>query len=313
MKVRIFSFIAAVCISGSVAAQELPPPCGTVVRSTRLKSDCRAPLIIGADNIKIDLNGQSILCQKSTSGDGDSRGIVLEGRRRVVVRDGRVACQYALVVTGGGDNSFTGLHLNGERYENSRAIDMSNTSANSLHNIHAHGGYDGTAMLTSNSHRNKFDLMKFESMEFSSVVVQGNNNILTRSSVDMSDDIGSGIAIVGNGNIVERSTVNARTSGFAISLRGNRGVLRRLNVQGSDIGLRVVGDDNLIERNNASGLRESGIAVTGEKNRVRQNTALGNLGIDLVNYSPVCEMNTWTKNNFGTDTDGDGPGAGCIR
>jgi parallel beta-helix repeat protein len=62
-----------------------------------------------------------------------------------------------------------------------------------------------------------------------------------------------------------------------------------------------------------TGQGEVGIGVNGGTDgvRVTGNTATGN-SIDLADTNPAC-VNTWRGNTFVTDSEGDGPGAGCIR
>ena len=53
------------------------------------------------------------------------------------------------------------------------------------------------------------------------------------------------------------------------------------------------------------------IGEGGSNNDVLNNIAMGNSDVDL-NDEGACD-NTWKKNLFVTDGEGDGPGAGCIQ
>jgi parallel beta-helix repeat protein len=72
---------------------------------------------------------------------------------------------------------------------------------------------------------------------------------------------------------------------------------------------------NTIAGNNSLGNFVAGIWIDGQGdnsgNVIQGNTALSNGG-DLADFNPAC-VNTWTNNTFVTDSEGDGPGAGCIR
>lgn len=66
-----------------------------------------------------------------------------------------------------------------------------------------------------------------------------------------------------------------------------------------------------------SGANQPGWSGTIIGNTVDSNTALGNFGVDLADdsipfHGGACR-NNWKKNTFDTDSEGDGPGAGCIQ
>jgi parallel beta-helix repeat protein len=72
---------------------------------------------------------------------------------------------------------------------------------------------------------------------------------------------------------------------------------------------------NRFHNNTATGNREAGIKVVSAatQNAITGNTAQNNSPVDMQDENlPNC-VNKWSGNTFGTDNEGDGPGAGCIR
>jgi parallel beta-helix repeat protein len=102
----------AVTIGGAEpAAAGLLPACGTVTTNTVLSSDCEAPLIVGASNIVVNLNGHSVVCTGSTP-----VGVQVDDRTRVAVLFGHVTggCDQAGVrFLRGGQNLAMGVTANG--------------------------------------------------------------------------------------------------------------------------------------------------------------------------------------------------------
>lgn len=102
-------------------------------------------------------------------------------------------------------------------------------------------------------------------------------------------------------------------------IRGNR-------IEGNEVsGLRLCTDGNTVQANQVLGNGGNGIDIVGgfpcrfgppflggADNLFKSNRAVGNLGVDLSDINAEC-VNTWKSNQFDTDSEGDGPKAGCIR
>ena len=149
---------------------------------------------------------------------------------------------------------------------------------------------------------------------------------------------------------LERNEVSENSDGFALygcaecQVRGNRSVRNRndgleLGASGMGVtestferntfsnnsakGINIQGgaaQDNQISKNTIRDNGEEGLYVGPDEqdNRLTKNVARGNGGPDLVDqnltvFDPPRCLNFWRGNNFVTDNEGDGPGAGCIR
>ncbi len=102
---------ATMMIARPAAAVHL---CGTTILTDLQLSADLGPcpgdgLIVGADEITIDLNGYRIF---AANGDGDNAGIVLPGRTRVTVENGTVeGFDAGILIVGGVHNTVTGMTI----------------------------------------------------------------------------------------------------------------------------------------------------------------------------------------------------------
>lgn len=98
-----------VFLSRIAYAQPTIPPCGIVTQDTTLTSNCLAPLIIGADNITIDLGGHSIYWE-----DDAPPHLQLVNRNGVTVKNGGVGSgmgSAAIRIEGGHSNTLENLSV----------------------------------------------------------------------------------------------------------------------------------------------------------------------------------------------------------
>ena len=104
---------------GQAGAQTLPPlTCGQTITVSRTLTDDLGPcpsygLILGADNITLDLNGFTI---SGTPQPFDNAGVWVFQRTGTTVRNGTVtAFDAGVVIEGGGHNTVTGITAAGQR------------------------------------------------------------------------------------------------------------------------------------------------------------------------------------------------------
>jgi parallel beta-helix repeat protein len=91
---------------------QVQPACGqTITQSTTLTADLgpcpNHGLIIGADNITLDLGGRRIF---GTPNSGDGAGVLLQGRSGVTVRNGTIEFfDGGVIIQGGGSNTVQAI------------------------------------------------------------------------------------------------------------------------------------------------------------------------------------------------------------
>lgn len=110
IRLSITSIIGALLIFSRIAdAQPTIPPCGVVTQSTTLTSHCLAPLIVGADNITIDLGGYAIGAE-----DDAPPHLQLVNRIGVTVKNGGLSSgmgREAIYIEGGHSNTLENLRV----------------------------------------------------------------------------------------------------------------------------------------------------------------------------------------------------------
>ncbi len=294
--------------------------CGqTITQNTVLDSNvgpCSGDgIIIGADNITLDLNGFTVF---GTSAPNEGAGILLVGRTGVTIRNGTVTLFDAgVAIVGGSGNTVTRI----------RAVDNFGTRASDfgdgiglyassnnriVGNVARHNGvYDGIG-LVGNSDNNLVE----------SNAVQDNN---VESSATLVEDMGIRVEGPGAGNNTVRNnsvTGNGLDGIIVFPFAGNtnnvvQGNVTRANgfhnkAHRTGNGIVVGASNTTIEGNISQSNAASGIRVNGRNNTIRSNTATNNAlfvntgtinaggAFDLHDTQPQCDANVWQNNTYGT-------------
>jgi parallel beta-helix repeat protein len=104
-------------------------------------------------------------------------------------------------------------------------------------------------------------------------------------------------------------------AGVWLYLGSDQNIVRRNDIRGTEYtGIASNGTNNTIEENYC-GTNKDGIVLAGGAvgHTVRNNTVKGNSHLDMTDENlPGC-ANAWMMNIFATDSEGDGPGLGCIK
>jgi parallel beta-helix repeat protein len=294
--------------------------CGqTITQSTVLDSNvgpCSGDgIIIGADNITLDLNGFTV---SGTAAPGEGAGILLDGRSGVSVRNVQVTLFDAGVVIAGGSRNTVNRILAQDNIGN-RTTDygdgialFSSSNNTIMGNVVRHNGlYDGIG-LVGNSDNNLID----------SNAVQDNN---VQSTPTLVDDMGIRVEGPGaGGNTVRNNSVtgNGLDGIIVFPFAGNTGNTVQRNVtRGNGFhdkahrrgnGIVVGAASTLIENNISESNAASGIRVNGQNNTIRFNRATNNAlsvnqgtiavggAFDLQDTQPNCDNNVWQSNTYGT-------------
>ena len=313
--------------------------CGqTITQSTVLDNDLSGcannGIIIGADNITLNLNGHTVA---GTAASGDQGGIVLVGRTGVTVRNGTVRnFDVGVVIEGGSANTVEHVNaVNNISYETGSinrggdgiAILSSVNNRVRYNNTVNNGPYSGIGIYSDvdNAHR------RATSGQSSGNVVEGNvveGNIQARqpNNVVNNDNIGIRLEPGNTRNLIVNNRVtNNGLDGITLfvrntftTVRGNvvtrNGFYRQTARRGNGIGLQIGGaNDNVVEYNQSSGNADNGISVRNGsvRNTIRNNTAVGNVVLppasanfgptfDLLDNNPNCDANVWLDNRYGT-------------
>jgi parallel beta-helix repeat protein len=229
--------------------------CGaTITRDTTLHADltnCPGDgLVIGADDITLDLNGHTIAGDATPGTDPNrpDRGIRLEGHRGVTIKRGAVQDFDANV----GLDAASGNHIRALTLLRAagRGIDAENGSDDNVieDNTSAHNGRSGFALLESD--RN---------------LVRGNTAF---------DNGGNGVAVrAGTRNQIEHNRFANNLFGDIALFAGasdNR-VIDNTASGGSEEGVQIDGDRNLISGNRMANLTGDGIGINGDDNLITSN------------------------------------------
>ena len=304
-------------------AEAAPRPlkCGTVITENTTLAANVGPcaddgLIIGADNVILDLNRFGVLGKANRTGDGV--GILIQGHTGVTVRNGRVIdFDAGVAIVGGSANTVTRVlakdNIGSTKSDFGDGIAVSASSGNTITNndvVH-NGPYDGIGLfgpssgnliegnvvVDNNVGNTADDGIRIEGPGATLNTVRGNN--VSGSGLD-------GIAVfsdqaTGNlntGNVIEDNTITA--NGFALlAARPGDGI--RTFLRANDTVIR----NNVVTDNAGSGIL---IGSGSLSNEILTNTATGNARqasatsprYDLHDANPNCDANVWSGNVFGT-------------
>ena len=314
------ALIAASFIPTAVFAQAPLKPCGTITRNTTLMSDCVAPLIVEADNIKINLNGFAVKHGRNNY----LWDIYLKNRHGVTITNGKLegelpnytdSCYHCIQITGGYSNRVSNMVLHvgeegiGVRVENSMGNFISNVK------IVSDIGLAGVALIDSD--RNTIDQLTNEGSLDKAAFISGDRNRMTRSVINTLPKIEFPISlsIKGRGNVIDKNVISCASPIPGILIRGASSdtTVRSNTINACTTAIDTQAPRTIIKGNRVTNSSEVGIQVASLENTIRSNTVENSGTVDMLDFNPDCGTNNWKNNSFSTDSEGDGPSAGCIR
>lgn len=317
------ALIAASFIPAAVFAQAALEPCGTITRNTTLKSDCAAPLIVGADNIKIDLNGFGV---RSNDASIDEY-IVLENRHGVTITNGKLegelpnytdSCYHCIQITGGYSNRVTNMVL--QVGEEGTGVRVHNSRGNIIRRVKIESSNAHWGVVLVHSDENVIDHLTNEGSLDGAASISGNRNRMKRSIIKATQNIEYPIALYvreGKGNVIERNeftcSSNGEMPGIVIYGASSDTTVKYNKLVTCQIGIDTEAARTIIANNRITNSIEAGIRVASLENTIRSNTVENSGTVDMLDFNPNCGTNDWKNNSFSTDSEGDGPRAGCIR
>jgi hypothetical protein len=310
--------------------------CGqTLTANTTFDADvgpCDQGLVIGADNIVVDLAGHVL------SGPGrpelDEPGIDTDGHSGVVIRNGTVTGFAAgVAVNGGSGNTITGmlvqdnigsLHDEGD-YGDGIVLFFSNDNRITRNRVIHNGTYDGIGVLSGVNNLVENNLV------YDNDIVQTNaqnqpvamrdrgisllslapgrdaiNNVIRANQVIGNGYHGIEISLFSTDNLLQANQTSQ--NGFGQTTN---------NPLGDGDGIAVLGNRNRVVGNSTTANAGDGISVVasgggggpvnGRNNSILANSSFRNgLGpglvrsYDLTDTNPACDANVWSANRFVT-------------
>jgi hypothetical protein len=296
--VRIFRklLMATVFIAPALASAQ--QDCGTITKSVRLQSDCIGPLVVGANNVTVDLNGHTVFAGPEFD---DARGSVeVFNKRKVTVKNGIVrGSSIGIYVTGGQYNKFSNLVVS-TVFEGGTFAWFENVKNATLSRLSIRAYEDTTAFR-----------------------FRGDKSTLSRLSVASVN--GAPLARIGGKHVtISKSTFSGGYTGTCsptflfISDSTVAGNIFTGGAGGPTSGLCLQGDRNRVKHNSISSRLGSGLTLIGGKhNTFFHNTVTAEQEnppaiVDIDGGADACQ-NRWCNNRFSTDSEGDGSRQGCIR
>ena len=254
--------LAATLSLGLAHASAVHLACGTTITtSTVLRADvtgCPGPgLIVGADNITLDLGGHTI------TGTGVDAGVRVDFHNGVTVRHGTVrGFDEGVVVNTAAGDSVSGLSLDG----NVRGIDLANAAS--------------TVVAGNLVRASELDGIRVDGFGSTGDTVR--NNVVLNSTYSITvSNAASGTTVshnvMLNGKLYGLSIFSSPTGTTAVGNIANRNGIDGIYVDDSSTG-------TVLNRNVAGGNGQDGVRVLGPGAALTRNVANanGNLGIEAV-------------------------------
>lgn len=294
--------VAALAVAGTLSlftsiasAHTTAVDCGDILtHSVRLATDltdCPADgLVIGADNIVVDLNGHTV----STAALGTASGIRNEGHRRVRVFNGTVnGFATGIFFRDASESSVVGVRLSHNSDFGILLVDSHGVTLRGNVVSHSDPAGTDTGIQLFRSNQNEIDRNILFAVGDGVSLAQSNNNHVTRNS---SSRNGSGIGIFDGSsrNRIEQNLVNDnRDTGVLLDDHADDNVIADNHASGNAFAGIAVGasDRSLVTRNLASGNPGGGIAVVDAAigTIVKGNQASGN-GMNPPGCVPDCPL-----------------------
>src|SRR4051794_16316881 len=256
VKPLVTAAAAISCIAiGAPPAQAAGPACGSVVMtSTTLRANLtNCPdngLVIGADNLTLDLGGHTIDGNGTTEG---ASGVRLAGHHGVTVQGGTVReFDYGVLLDG--------------------------ADGNALRRVTATQNFERGIQLQEGSDGNRVEFVVATGNGLAGIVMFGSDrNVITH--VIGTANTFNGLTVAGStGTRVSDSTFVDNTTGIGVVNGSSGSVVDGNEVSGSaEAALVVEGNDNVITRNRAD-RNGWGISFGGDRNRFVANVVTGSLG-----------------------------------
>ena len=265
--------------------------CGAVVTtSVQLAADigpCHDhAIVVGADNITVDLNGHQVFGEGGTVVTHQASGVFSDNHTGVVVTNGTIHSMYHGVrIRRGSHNLVTKITARGNAGGNGVVFETSTDNVASFNTIFGNTGFAGMATFNTNS-----------------LPPAAARNTFTDNIVYLNNAHGISIEN-GAGHIVRRNQVSTNTRDGISLFTGVSGILVEANQVfrsgANGINVRTGANNNIVRANQVSRNSGRGIQVSGQSNQILTNVASGN-ALALLDSHANCDANVWWGNRFGS-------------
>jgi parallel beta-helix repeat protein len=310
--------------------------CGAVLSTDaanyRLMNDLDCPgftaaVEIPANTVLFDLNGFSV--------GGAFMGIYVTGAK-AIIKNGTVQNnQYGIEIENTQFAKVTGVVLSGnlgfgiELYESRKCTITNNvlinhvgsaiaiTTPNSMdHQITQNtiSNTTGTGIFSQSENKSTFNSNEISGGDYG-ISLRGNNDQVVSNIISGVTINGIHLFSVGNTLVKGNSVFNGETGIFVAG--GSSGVRITENRTNNNTAAGIYLHDGTVTstvEGNLTVRNQYGIQVTDGSagSTIKANLSWGNSSLDLADGNVGC-VNAWTLNRFETDSEGDGPGSGCIQ
>ncbi len=266
--------------------------CGAVVTTDVVLTADIGPcqenaIIVGADNVTIDLNGHQLFGTGGTVVVHQAAGVFSDNHRGVVVTNGTVHDMYHGVrIRAGSNNLVTKMTVRDNAGGDGIDIESSTDNVVSFNTVFHNSGFAGLTTFNTNSLPG---LLSARNTFTDNIVYANSSNGITVES--------------GSGHIVRRNQVASNTrDGISLfnGVSGNLVEANQISSNGANgVNVRAGATNNIVRTNQVSQNGGRGIQIAGQSNQILGNTALGNV-LDLLDANVNCDANVWSGNRFGT-------------
>ena len=276
--------LSGVLAFGTASALAAQPSCGdTLTKNTKLRGDlvnCPGDgIVIGADNIKLDLDGHKI------DGQGSGIGIAnLDGHDGVKIEDGTVQeFSTGIKLTGAAGSKVRKLKVRGN---NGDGIALEGSADNRIEgNKSTANQSDGITLYQSD--RNRITENSLSGNDAHGIVLETSSDRNRVEDNRLSDNHADGISVAVNSSRNEILENRVLRSGGSVGIflvfgsNQNRVYDNLVSENGGGGILVLEADDNRIEKNRALANGQDGIDIRSAAGTLRKNTANGNSGLGI--------------------------------
>jgi parallel beta-helix repeat protein len=298
--VKVLAVVAAFAFAASLSPVHAQVTCGGSIGpdgNFQMMGDlsCTNEGITVVGPVNFNMKGFTLDC----NGD-DEHGITVLGERAVIQNGTITDCDDGVRVRGDGGHQLLKLTVRDNDSEGFHVKSDNNTFVGNTADDNGADGFDidssGNKFVDNLATKNNTEGIDLDSGG-------ADSNRLVGNTAHDNDEEGFEIDSGATDNVLINNTATENgESGFDIDSSDN--LLLNNSASGSgDDGFEIGESDDRNElRNNTTGNAQNGIHLEAgaEDNVVRQNTATGNTGTDLVDDTAGCGSNTWLQNTFGS-------------